>query len=874
MSSIPNILAVFKHTFQAICIASLLVFFSVSPSNLFGVPAFPGIIEYKQPCGSLIEIYLVGDERISLARTAEGYSLLALANGEMQYAVLDPLGDLVPSGIAVSPAPKKSDSEIDLLRTLDKNLFYSERQIELLLSVWDKKTDFAKSAFPTIGQQKIVCILMQTPDLPFIRSREEFLALFNQLNYTLDGATGSLRDYYLENSWGQLDLIVDVFGPYTASQNMSHYGTPGMARQLVIEGINLANPHVNFADYDLTGNGFVDGLHMIFSGYGRESTGIPNTIWSHASMIIPSVFVDGVQINRYSCSPERRGNPGINPTGAITRIGVIGHEIGHVLGAPDFYDTDGGESGGHFHGTGYWDMMALGVWNNLGATPAHHNPYTKIEIYQWAQPNILLEPFDAVMPNTIVDNTGFYRINTPVPGEYFLLENRQHIGFDSHLPGHGLMIYHVHSQIKLAGNDVNAGHPQNMYPIHAAAAQAPNSFPFSYGDINSEATPFPGSANITQFNGFAPPYMRSWENFILNAPISNITENNFEKTISFSFMDVAHVDQWLSRDDGHKFKRVGTGSGGLFQAAIRYTPDQIAYFQSIEIAGIKTYVVDNPISARVKIWQGSDASNLTEVLSQEFVPKLGQWNLVELAIPYSVNMDLELWIGVEYDDPGPGVFPAGRDQFTNFDGYGNLVRLDVNDPDGWTLLTDYNVPGDWNIRAIMETGKDVEFFQVALEALPPQGGAVQGSGLFLNNTHHTIKAIASSGFQFINWTENDQIIAETPELSFFVIDNRNLKANFTQVTNIAEIESLQPGVNVFPNPSSGLLNISFTGEFNPEARVYLYSIEGKRVADFNQVVARGSNIAVDIRHLPPGVYILSLESNDYRIVRKVVKSGD
>ena len=91
------------------------------------------------------------------------------------------------------------------------------------------------------------------------------------------------------------------------------------------------------------------------------------------------VITDGKTISKYSCSAELRGTSGTN----ITRIGVICHEFGHVLGAPDYYDTDYSTSG-QYDGTGSWDIMAAGSWNNDGATPAHHNAYTKISVYGWA----------------------------------------------------------------------------------------------------------------------------------------------------------------------------------------------------------------------------------------------------------------------------------------------------------------------------------------------------------------------------------------------------------------------------------------------------------------------------------------------------------
>jgi len=173
--------------------------------------------------------------------------------------------------------------------------------------------------------------------------------------------------------------MVDVAGPYAVSQDMVYYGgESGDPRPMVTEVVGLADADVDYSDYDNDNDGSVDGVYIIFAGYGEEAGASEDAIWSHAWSIWPAVNYDGVEISRYSCSPELRGNSGTS----LTRIGVICHEFGHVLGAPDYYDTNYNNTGdGQFSGTGRWDMMAGGSWNNGGATPAHHNAFTKVVYY-------------------------------------------------------------------------------------------------------------------------------------------------------------------------------------------------------------------------------------------------------------------------------------------------------------------------------------------------------------------------------------------------------------------------------------------------------------------------------------------------------------
>ncbi len=859
-----------KNKFPGLLSGVLFVFIFLFQLNLIAVPAYPGLIEFKQPDGTIIHIFLKGDEKINRAETTDGFTILVSKNGEYQYAIKDANDNLIFSGVAVSPENNRNSEEKTFLMNLEKGLRFSSKQKEMMLSVWKIKEEAALKNFPTTGERTLLCILMQTPDLPFVRTQEEFDALFNQLNYTFGGASGSVRDYYLENSYGQFDLTVDVVGPYTASENMSAYGSFEGARNLIIEGINLAYPDVNYADYDNSGDGMVEGVYMIFAGYGQEAGGGPNTIWSHAWSIWPAIQLDGVSISRYACSPERRGNSQSNPNGQITRIGVIGHEFGHVLGAPDYYDTDGESSGGQYQGTGRWDMMAGGTWNNGGATPAHHNPYTKTHIYNWAPQNILYEPGNITLENSVEDPESFYRINTLTPGEYFLLENRQKIGFDEFVPGEGMVIYHVHADIEEAANAVNASHPQLMYPISAGASTYPNSSPSSYGVINSTATPFPGNTGTTSFTDFTIPGSLAWQRSFTNKPITNIVHNHALRIISFNFMEFDNMTNWMHWDDGHSNSSVGLNSGGVFQIAARFTPEDILEFSSSTITGIQVYVNTPATFANVKIWQGPAADSLVNYKTVTFDQLAGQWNWVKFNEPFIINPELELWIGTEFDDPGTNVFPAGRDQSTDFDGKGNLIRLNVNDPEGWTLLSEYNITGDWSIRAMVLNDEHVtEFFDIILTAIPAEGGTVSGYGTFPESTTHTIAAVPSEEFEFINWTENGIEVSNSNEYSFTIEHDKEIQANFQLLfPTMVEVSDMNM-IRVYPNPATDWLYIE-SDNSHAITFVALYNTKGQKLIHHDANHKVGEIIRLNVSELTAGIYLLHFAVKNEKNYQKVI----
>jgi len=319
--------------------------------------------------------------------------------------------------------------------------------------------------------------------------------------------------------------------------NTSGGGSDIRPRELVTEAVYLADTDVDYSDFDNDGNGSVDGVYVIYAGYGEEYSGVStDAIWAHA-WGIPTVTLDGKTISRYSCSSELRGNSGTN----LCRIGVICHEFGHVLGSPDFYDTNYA-TGGQYSGTGYWDLMASGSWNNSGATPAHHNAYTKVYVYSWATATTKSAGALITLYNAEENSNSFYRYNTTTANEYFLMENRQQHKFDNNIPGHGMIIYHIDgTYIASAGNLINAGIHQGMYPVCANAAGNPTAV---YGTINGTGCPFPGTSSITSFTDVTTPYSLSWALANTDKPITDITEDVGAKTVTITFMGGPVAGLW------------------------------------------------------------------------------------------------------------------------------------------------------------------------------------------------------------------------------------------------------------------------------------------------------------------------------------------
>ncbi len=496
--------------------------------SAYAVPAYTGLITVTQPDGSEVQMTLRGDENFNWAVSPDGYTLLRNAENCWVFAKEDTSGDLIPSDIIYrgnSGEARANGIKQGLM--IKKSHEISPKQQMSVLST--TKSDLqVEGTFPPKGKNKLLMLMLNYSDTEPTYTQTQFENLMNQEGYS---SVGSFRDFYLENSYGQLDITTTVTRWVTLPYAKSYYGSD-RAIEMIQHGLNILDAELDLSEFDNDGDGVLDGLAVIHQGAGQEYTGAANDIWSHSSVIYGMSF-DGIQVRRYTIEPELLGM-----TGKMSTIGVICHEFGHNLGAPDFYDTDYSGNGGDYSGTGLWDLMGSGAWNgSSGDRPAHINMWQKIQL-GWVNPIMLDSSVQVSSMPPAYNNAVAYRFDTTVPGEYFIMENRQQEGaFDQAIPGHGLIIYHANESMirsSVADNTLNVTYPQAMYPLCASAGCDPSSYVSSYGDVNSASAPFPGTRNVTVLNDASQPSTRSISGRYSYKALTNITEDA-DGNISFNF---------------------------------------------------------------------------------------------------------------------------------------------------------------------------------------------------------------------------------------------------------------------------------------------------------------------------------------------------
>jgi M6 family metalloprotease-like protein len=540
----------------------LLATLLFTTQQTFAVPAVPWPVDYELPDGSKITIQLRGDEWVNWAETSDGFTLLRNSEGFFEYAVLNNYGDLTLSGVKAHNESQRSVNERNFLVGKTRELRFSESQIETRLQLRGMMDDFVRKSADgtpqrTTGTVRIPIILVGFADRPFTKTKAEIEMLCNQPNLTSIGGntiTGSLYDYFYAVSYGQLQLQVDVFGPYRLPGNLRAYTLPedcsgGDTRNMARLAIDSAYANgCNFANYDPNNTGSVSTVHIIFAGYCSAAGGGAscNTIWSHAWSFSPARYYNGKSIGRYSCSPELGGS--ISSSGStLATIGTLAHELGHsLLGLPDFYDTDYSGSGGQAIHVGTWCLMASGASNGgsgatAGRTPAFISAEGRV-MAGWVNHTVLSTPQDVTIPSPLTQDA-VYRVNTTTNNEYFVIENRQTANkWDANVPASGMLIYHVRKNGTLwNSNCINCSPSNRGYYIKQAGCATTNGCSIGANDVWPRST-------FTSFTDNSTPNARSWAGVNTEKPITEITHNTAARTISFKFMggNVTTVDVALT----------------------------------------------------------------------------------------------------------------------------------------------------------------------------------------------------------------------------------------------------------------------------------------------------------------------------------------
>ena len=502
----------------------------VSAIAALAVPAKRGVVNLEQPDGSQIEVLIIGDEYRHMYLTPDSLPLTAGADGMLEYARFNrDAGRLEPTGVRPSAVrSRRSPAENAAISRMDARATITDAMNAAAAP--GSRAAIAQSglgrfddAFPVEGDVKALVILVEYSDTKFStpNAAEYFSNMLMQEGFSAYNGTGSVRDYFVENSNGIFRPEFDCYGPVTLPQKRSYYGGNNYngddkaPEDMIIHAVKILDPEVDFSQYDTDGDGFVDNVYVFYAGRGEADGGAEDTVWPHSFNIYygagKSCFADGVRFDYYACSNEWDGS---KPTG----IGTFTHEFSHVMGLPDLYSTNYGSAENVTPGE--YDILDMGSYNNDGRTPPAYSAFERNAL-RWIEPQVLSGPATVTLGH-IAETNEACLIPTEKSNEFFLLENRQKSGWDKNIPYHGMLIWHIDYNASVwRSNSVNNTASHQYVDLVEACGTANNA-----SSLTMRGYPFPGSKKITSFTSTTTPALKSWAKQAIDLPITNIKEAN------------------------------------------------------------------------------------------------------------------------------------------------------------------------------------------------------------------------------------------------------------------------------------------------------------------------------------------------------------
>lgn len=513
--------------------------------SALAVPAKRMSYTVTQPDGTEVTLTKAGDEFNKFYLTTDNQVVL-YANGGYYFATIGNHGAATFSDVLAADPDKRNVAQRAFVETLNAeniSLAMNLAAERSKLSPAKSKRSFGNEAsrspeipqvgvglnpgnknFTSTGSPRVLILLVEYSDVKFKTSDPQnyFSAMLNEKGFSKNGATGSALDWFTDASAGHFTPQFDVYGPVTLPNKRAYYGANDSngddlrPHQMIIDACKALDSTINFKDYDLNNDGMLDNVYVFYAGEGEADSDVLEAVWPHQwdlSSAYVTLELDGITIDHYGCSNEWDSY-----NRCTNGIGTFVHEFSHVLGLPDLYHT----TSTVYYTPCSWSVLDYGPYNNEGRTPPTYSIFER-NAFGWAEVDVLdKSPRSIELEHIMKSNHGCI---IPVPDkttEFFLLENRQQIGWDEYIPGHGMLIWHIdYNSYQWGNNSVNNNVIHQYVDIEEA-----NNDPSGNRPNSLAGWPFPGNKGVTSFTDDTTPSMTAWSGTKLETPITDIYESN------------------------------------------------------------------------------------------------------------------------------------------------------------------------------------------------------------------------------------------------------------------------------------------------------------------------------------------------------------
>ncbi|MEC9351292.1 MAG: immune inhibitor A domain-containing protein [Candidatus Thermoplasmatota archaeon] len=279
------------------------------------------------------------------------------------------------------------------------------------------------------AEEKWLVLQVEFPNSPFSSSMASNLLI----------GEGSAEEYIDQMTAGESTLSVTLFdevwqAPHGVKKwgedvaDERDHGADGNGPETLMREVaedQLQNE--DLSSWDLNGDGVIDRILILHSAQPQEKNGGANSLWSHFTGMQEPLEIGDWTFEHFTIASVHSG------------LGTVVHEMLHQMGALDLYDVHSDLPTSNWNGIGDWGIMASGNWNGNGAMPAMPSSST-MDLIGVDRGILITQNIDSTHNITGITNGGSY-LEVPIaPNEWVRFTLRVDSGFDSALPGHGILV--------------------------------------------------------------------------------------------------------------------------------------------------------------------------------------------------------------------------------------------------------------------------------------------------------------------------------------------------------------------------------------------------------------------------------------------------
>ncbi len=308
-----------------------------------------------------------------------------------------------------------------------------------------------------IGNRRQLVVLAEFKNRAFKGNEaatiEQWDKIFNAENFTEAPFVGSVHDYFDAQSYGQFNVTFDLHYVALADslkKYRSRENDDELSQYLVDDVVDtLQNRAIDWSPYDWDGDGYIDQIVIVYAGKGSSYGGLGggyDAIWPHQWWLSKHLdqktgwyrsyrtVSSGGQEYKVDCYCALQE---LYTDGSYGTFGTICHEYSHCFGLPDFYYN------GSIQVVSEWDLMDNGNYNGGGYRPCGYSAHERM-LMGWLTPiKVTDDIVVSGMPALSDEPQAYILHNDAHEDEYYMVENRQQRGWDTSLPGSGIVIFHV-----------------------------------------------------------------------------------------------------------------------------------------------------------------------------------------------------------------------------------------------------------------------------------------------------------------------------------------------------------------------------------------------------------------------------------------------